>query len=650
MFAPPADRRDPPAAERGEPGVRSAAQELGQEETGIVDDETDGPPAQAGGDRFDLGQLGHGRIIPAFLDFTSPPENNDRVPSDTSAPAFDRDMGRISSLSGFLFAPPRVRTLLLFWFAELVVFALWGYDGLPGFRFPLVLLAFSASGCLLARPLSKWAGGDIIFANALFLSLSAVFVLAILLKAGAPAAKAMGLVTGLDILVFATLAGLRTLRAAIPAAAMSAAAFLAWKGFAPGSSPDPAACLVVMGLAWALCGVFFAIVSRPMRRIGLDFLDLFTRVLGDYAGGEPSKTDPFSSAGIETGVRCQTIVIERAGSVDALVVPWIHPGPVGSLGGDFPARLRRSLSGAFRRVVFLHTYVDHTRNPAGRDAALAGIAAAALRAAGGEPLGGSSTPFRRERRGNATAAGLKIDGLPLIFTTFAPEHTDDIAPEAGSRLLSELDGEAVLVDGHNSLGSGKERSRSIADGDPRLDNLAEAIADVRRTLGAEPARPLEIGISERAIPASGIRHCSAVVFRTGLETSAVIALEANNLPAGMREDILDSIGSLGIEKGEVVTTDSHHADIPALTEAGWNGAGRAVLLDSVRAAVREAVADLRPARIRYGDETISLRVWGPLFEKIVRAVPRTARLGLIAGAGLILLFWIASGMALGWLR
>lgn len=98
VFAPPADRGDPPAAKRREPGGRSAAQELGQEETDIVDDEADGPPAQAGGDRFDLGQLGHGRIIPSFLDFGSPPENNDRVTSDPPA-----RMSRIRSAS-----PPRL--------------------------------------------------------------------------------------------------------------------------------------------------------------------------------------------------------------------------------------------------------------------------------------------------------------------------------------------------------------------------------------------------------------------------------------------------------------------------------------------------------------------------------------------------------------
>jgi predicted neutral ceramidase superfamily lipid hydrolase len=320
------------------------------------------------------------------------------------------------------------------------------------------------------------------------------------------------------------------------------------------------------------------------------------------------------------------------------------------LGGDLPARLRTALSGAFRRIVFLHTYVDHTRNPAGRDAAISGITAAALRAAGLESRSGRAIPFRSVRAGAATAAGLRIDGLHLIFTTFAPERTDDVSPELGSDFLSGFGGEAVLVDGHNALGPGGGRSRPIAQGDPRSGDLGEAIAALRRTLDAEQALPLEIGISERAVRASGVRHCSALAFRVGTQSSAVVVLDANNLPTGVREEILRQIAALGIEAGEVVTTDTHLAEVPSVTRAEWDGAGRALVVDSARTAVREAMADLRPARIRYGIERIALRVWGPMFEKIVRAVPATARLGLIAGAGLILVFSLLAGLGATLLR
>jgi hypothetical protein len=74
------------------------------------------------------------------------------------------------------------------------------------------------------------------------------------------------------------------------------------------------------------------------------------------------------------------------------------------------------------------------------------------------------------------------------------------------------------------------------------------------------------------------------------------------------------------------------------------------VIEGARAAVREAVADLLPARIRYGIERIPVRVWGPMFEEIVRAVPVTARLGLIAGAGLILVFSILAGLGAPLLR
>jgi len=559
-------------------------------------------------------------------------------------------MERIGTLTDFLFAPPNPRLLLVLWFAELSGFALWGYDGLPGLRFPLLLSVSSASGCVLAGPLSKAGGGGILFANALFLTLANTFSLGIFLEAGSPAGIALGFLFGLNVLVFATLAGLKTLKAGAPACVMPLTAHLVWTQIAPSSAPNIGASLAVMGLAWILCGTFFAIVGRPLGRLGLDFMDLFGRILGEYAGGGRPQTDPFAAFGSESEVACQTVVIERSGSRDAIVVPWIHPGPLGSLGGDLPARLRTALSGAFRRIVFLHTYVDHTRNPAGRDAAISGISAAVLRAAGREPRSGRATPFRSVRAGSATAGGLRIDGLHLIFTTFAPERTDDVSPELGTAFLSGFGGEAVLVDGHNALGPGGGRSRPIAPGDRRGGDLGEAIAALRRALDAEQALPLEIGISGRAVPASGVRHCSALVFRAGARPSAVVVLDANNLPTGLREEILRETAALGIEAGEVVTTDTHLADIPSATRAEWNGAGRALIVGSARAAVREAMADLRPARIRYGIERIPLRVWGPMFEKIVRAVPETARLGLIAGAGLILVFSLLAGLGAPLLR
>jgi predicted neutral ceramidase superfamily lipid hydrolase len=206
------------------------------------------------------------------------------------------------------------------------------------------------------------------------------------------------------------------------------------------------------------------------------------------------------------------------------------------------------------------------------------------------------------------------------------------------------------VDSHNSLGTSGGRSRSIAEGDPRLADLGKAIAALRRTLDADRCHPYEIGISERAVAASGARHCFAIVIRVHEQTSAVIVLEANNLPLGVREDVLAAIGPLGIESGEVATADAHLPDIPAVTRDDWKGSGRDAVIRAAREAVREAVADLRPARIRYGIERIPLRIWGPLFEKIVRTGAETVRLGMIAGAGLLLLYVLLASLGTGFLR
>jgi putative membrane protein len=100
----------------------------------------------------------------------------------------------------------------------------------------------------------------------------------------------------------------------------------------------------------------------------------------------------------------------------------------------------------------------------------------------------------------------------------------------------------------------------------------------------------------------------ALVVRVGRQTTAYITIDGNNMVSGLRERILLSVSEMGIDEGEVFTTDTHAVNAVVLDARGYHPLGEAIdhetLINCVKEATAQALANLEPAEVGWRVETV----------------------------------------------
>ncbi|WP_337861785.1 DUF2070 family protein [Nitrososphaera sp.] len=153
----------------------------------------------------------------------------------------------------------------------------------------------------------------------------------------------------------------------------------------------------------------------------------------------------------------------------AIVLPDVHPGPFGNVGGsNLPHVLHERFS---RRALVMHSVSDHSLNiPSGKEVSryVAGLDRLQARESGST----CSEPVQR-RQGSATATGIAFGRSALLMLSLAPKGMEDVPDSVRDELESHAArlgfGNLMLVDCHNAMGD------HIGDGD-RADLLAAAKA------------------------------------------------------------------------------------------------------------------------------------------------------------------------------
>jgi putative membrane protein len=144
---------------------------------------------------------------------------------------------------------------------------------------------------------------------------------------------------------------------------------------------------------------------------------------------------------------------------------------------------------------------------------------------------------------------------------------------------------------------------------------------------------------------------AALVVKVGDQTTAYITIDGNNMVKGLREKILAALSEIGINEGEVFTTDTHEVNAVVINARGYHPVGEAMdqelLIKYVSHVTADAVADLEPAQVAWGTETVSgVKVIGQkqiesmciLLDKSMRRAKRSAiSVFPIAGAILVAL-------------
>jgi len=476
--------------------------------------------------------------------------------------------------------------------------------GTLGFTVP-ALVAF-----LLTVPLVRGAGG-MITANRSALLALACTVFAVILSLSPvlvggqdlfPAlyAAALGLVFGIRMLVLAAVADYRLVRVILPAFTQSGTGILVGAVlFAPGFVPYALLLQVVFGLVFVF---LIWLIERPLKRAfqisGLNFLNTFIAHLTD---GSKKMEDFFREIGEEVYVRQVSLYFSRGQGQerDVLVtVPNVHPGPMGDVGGG---NLPQILHDRFvEETLVAHGCATHDFNLVS-ETEIEKIASAVKASLEGISLESAASRPVRVTSGSVSLLCQRFGDALLMVSTRSPERTDDLDYSIGVAIMAEGLGSfsrVAFVDAHNcmtSVGSPVLPATRIA---------TEYIIAARKgfeVMREMPLEPLAVGVSHIRVPFSreqgfGSLGMQVLVTEVGGTTAAYVLLDGNNVAAGVRERLRDVVLD-SVDEAEIMTTDTHTVN----TVSGKNPVGYAVpaeeVIPYVEQAVREAIADLAPARV-----------------------------------------------------
>ncbi|MFB6267374.1 MAG: DUF2070 family protein [Halodesulfurarchaeum sp.] len=377
--------------------------------------------------------------------------------------------------------------------------------------------------------------------------------------------------------------------------------------------------LVVMSVLYAVIAyVFLRVLDRPWRRsLGVSSLDFLQGFIGHVAEGSRELEDFFEQIGEDAVVPVTVLSFRREDGTEKArwVLPMIHPGPMGEIGGgNLPQRVAESASGlAFPP----HATAGHDFNLV-TEREVETLIQAAERAYEQIEYGTQATRSVRTRSGEASVLAQRFGDDGLVVTTFAPGFADDIEYSVGLAAGAEarvegLD-EVLLVDAHNcNDGLQGDDLGHVVPGSERSFDMMQAVGSAAAELVAAETSQARLGtawdrtpwLPDDGIGPLGIR---VAVVEVDDQETAYVLVDGNNMEPGLRDALVEGIE--GPDQVEIMTTDTHVVN----TVRSTNQVGAAVDEADLRALIQdlidEARADLEPVEAGLASERAEVTVFG----------------------------------------
>ena len=282
----------------------------------------------------------------------------------------------------------------------------------------------------------------------------------------------------------------------------------------------------------------------------------------------------------------------------AIVVPAVHPGPIGRLGGsDLPAKVAEAIPDA-DLVMVPHSSATHDYNPVSSAEVerLGRQAAELLKSIDYRPAGSKAHTSGADIRVTSQVFG---DAALLTYTSW-PLPIDDVEYGVGlsAELTAQLSGAktAHFVDCHNSLLPGAGAVHLCT---PRADAIIDAAGKAARQCVQRPGAPLRVGVAqdkqtfarEHGIGAQGVQ---VVAVECEGQTFAYILWDGNNAVPEVTRAIGEHVKGL-VDGFQVMTTDNHSVNAHA---GSYGPVGHLAppgdIAKATRLAVEQALSDLEP--------------------------------------------------------
>jgi len=398
-------------------------------------------------------------------------------------------------------------------------------------------------------------------------------------------------------------------------------AFFFLTGAGIGSGLDPAGVMlrVLLSSIVFICGFYlmFYVVSAPMKKnLGVSSMDALSMFLSQWLYGEKDLEEVFDEIGEDSETMVWVGRFFGEGHEALFVVPYIHFGPFGNLGGsEFTHLISGALSQNGRRNVFVfHGTATHDFNPVTSEEA-GKVINACNRALAKLRLSPAKLSHNVCRLGSVRASSMRIGDSAFLSYTRAPLTTEDINLGLGLALMEKAKKyvkDACVVDEHNAETGDIS---SVEVGSP----IGFEMLDATEKLMSSPVAPAPFlfgsASAKLSIGTLGSNGLKLALFAQGKKLTALLLADSNSVTPEFRESLISLMAGLGKEHGyscnpEVMSTDTHQINTVqgVLHPLGEDDKGE--VFSAVRNLFADALSQLGPVRFGAASERFRIRVFG----------------------------------------
>jgi putative membrane protein len=356
--------------------------------------------------------------------------------------------------------------------------------------------------------------------------------------------------------------------------------------------------------------LFIFFLNRVGKKtLGIPSFSLLKAVLANWMADltEPLETI-FDRLGSERDIKVSMLAFNARGKIRAMIIiPSLHPGPFKNVGSSLlPSMIQHALENKFSCIVSVpHALYGHDFDLSSQ-AQSQKILNAVLEGSNFSSFELNGTKFFHALENEAGASCQLLGDCAFLTLTVAPKTTEDLPQELDFTISEEAKKlglcDAVVVNAHNSInGAFDLEGATVHLKKAAINSLEKAFASKRLPLevGATNIIPTEFSL-ENGMGSGGI---NVIVVRVNDQTSAYVTIDGNNMVSGLREKILSALKEIGVNDGEILTTDTHAVTALILTKRGYHPVGEVMdhtkLIEYIKKATTKALETMEPAGVSW---------------------------------------------------
>ncbi|HIH29864.1 TPA: DUF2070 family protein [Candidatus Micrarchaeota archaeon] len=397
--------------------------------------------------------------------------------------------------------------------------------------------------------------------------------------------------------------------------------FLARGGFSAGEDFQAALIKIYFASFLLLAALYslFYFISMPMKKnLGISSLDALSMFASQWLYGGKDLEEAFEEIGEEVETLVWLAAFKGKENSAIFVVPYIHYGPFGNLGGsEFTSMIGSSLSrhGNAKNDVFVfHGTATHDFNPVSSEE-IHKVVGACEKALKRLKPASSELSFASCRVGSVRAQAYRINDSAFVSYSRAPLTTEDVNMGLGLALMEKAKkycSSACAVDEHNAETGDIS---SVEVGSPIAFEMLDATEKLFQS--GSKAAPFRFGCASAypAVDTIGKNGLKLALFSQGKKMNALLLADSNGIVPEFRTELIGLMANLGREqgficKGEVMTSDTHQINTVRGVLNPLGVAQKGDVMMAVRKLFGQAAKKLEEVKFDSAEERFRIKVFG----------------------------------------